>query len=491
MGTKPSISKARASPASSAWPRMLLPYSKTMAPSSWKASIAPTWRAMLAFASVDVAVGIAGAKLDRLGEAVAGGNIAVERIVRRGLVGDHRRGEAHASRSAGKSSAALPISAMPSVSPFAAASLREPHRLGRVVDDHVAVAHRDAPLGPRRVDLDGDADAARHLHRQRLRAAHAAEPGGQHDAPAEIARREALARRGEGLVGALEDALRADIGPGAGRVLAVHDQALGLERAVDRPGRPFADEVGVGGEHFRAHRRGAEHRDRLARLDDQRLVVAERLQRRDDGVEAFPVPRRRAPSRHRRSAPPAFRRWRACSRASAGCPPAASPCSGACRAPVDRDVGDRHDLLGRRPAIRAARPPMTEPVRRGRGVDLDRVQVLLDRHEFLVPVAVLRARPVGDRGHAALVQHRRVRPGGMAGDERAASPRNASCAAATRSRIGPVTQFIGLRGFLTQLSCGSTAIVNFWPLGDFARECRAPRRAPPRRWSTARSARRR
>ena len=68
--------------------------------------------------------------------------------------------------------------------------LRKPHRLGRVVDDHVAIAHRDAPLRARRIDLDGDADAARHLHRQRLRAAHAAEPGGEHDAAAEVARRE-------------------------------------------------------------------------------------------------------------------------------------------------------------------------------------------------------------------------------------------------------------------------------------------------------------
>ena len=211
--------------------------------------------------------------------------------MRRGLVGDHRRGEAHPPER-GKDVRRVADQRDAERLALRRGVAREPHRLGRVVDDHVAIAHADAPLRPRRVDLDGDAHAAGHLHRERLRAAHAAEPGGEHDPPAEVAGREALARRREGLVGALEDALRADIGPGAGRVLAVHDQALGLERAVDRPGRPLADEVGVGGEHLRRHGVGAEHRHRLARLDHQRLVVAERLQRRDDGVETLPVPRR-------------------------------------------------------------------------------------------------------------------------------------------------------------------------------------------------------
>ena len=36
---------------------------------------------------------------------------------------------------------------------------------------------------------------------------------------------------------------------------------------------------------------GAEHADRLARLHQQRLVVLQPLQRRDDPVEALPVPR--------------------------------------------------------------------------------------------------------------------------------------------------------------------------------------------------------
>ena len=44
-------------------------------------------------------------------------------------------------------------------------------------------------------------------------------------------------------------------------------------------------------QHARRVRVGAEHADRLAGLDEQRLVVLERSQRRDDRVEAFPVAR--------------------------------------------------------------------------------------------------------------------------------------------------------------------------------------------------------
>ena len=98
----------------------------------------------------------------------------------------------------------------------------------------------------------------------------------------------------EGLVGALHDALRADIDPRAGRHLAVHHQALAVELVELVPGRPVRHEVGVGDQHARRVGVGAEHADRLAGLDEQRLVVAERPQRGDDAVEALPVARRPA-----------------------------------------------------------------------------------------------------------------------------------------------------------------------------------------------------
>ena len=109
--------------------------------------------------------------------------------------------------------------------------------------------------------------------------------------PGEVAAIMLAAHLDEGLVGALNDALRADIDPGAGRHLAVHHQALAIELVEMLPGRPVRHEVGIGDQHARRIRMGAEHADRLAGLDQQRLVVLQPLQRRDDAVETLPVAR--------------------------------------------------------------------------------------------------------------------------------------------------------------------------------------------------------
>ncbi len=95
--------------------------------------------------------------------------------------------------------------------------------------------------------------------------------------------------RTERLVRALQDALRADVDPRAGGHLAVHRQALGLELAELGPGRPVADQVGVGDQHARRPLVRAEHADRLARLHQQRLVVGERLEGADDRVVRLPA----------------------------------------------------------------------------------------------------------------------------------------------------------------------------------------------------------
>ena len=58
-----------------------------------------------------------------------------------------------------------------------------------------------------RVDLDAQRHAAVHRHRQRLRAAHAAEAGGERDRPGQRAAEAAPRDLGEALVGALQDAL--------------------------------------------------------------------------------------------------------------------------------------------------------------------------------------------------------------------------------------------------------------------------------------------
>ncbi len=61
---------------------------------------------------------------------------------------------------------------------------------------------------------------------QWLRAAHAAEAGGENPLALEAAVVMLATHFNEGFVGALHDALRTDVDPRAGRHLAVHHQAL-------------------------------------------------------------------------------------------------------------------------------------------------------------------------------------------------------------------------------------------------------------------------
>lgn len=58
------------------------------------------------------------------------------------------------------------------------------------------------------------------------------------------------------------------------------------------PGRPMRHDVGIRDQDARRIGMGAHDGDRLARLDDQRLVRLEVPERRDDAVEILPCPRR-------------------------------------------------------------------------------------------------------------------------------------------------------------------------------------------------------
>ena len=109
--------------------------------------------------------------------------------------------------------------------------------------------------------------------------------------PAALAAEVAAAHLGEGLVGALHDALAADVDPGARGHLAEHRETLAIELVEVLPGGPVRHQVRVGDEHARRVRVGREHADRLAGLHQQRLVVVEALERLDDPVVAVPVAR--------------------------------------------------------------------------------------------------------------------------------------------------------------------------------------------------------
>jgi hypothetical protein len=137
--------------------------------------------------------------------------------------------------------------------------------------------------------FDGQARGAGHHRRQGLGAAHAAEAGGQEPAVGEIAAVVLAAHLHEGLVGALNNPLGADVDPGAGGHLAVHGQALAIELVEVVPGRPVRHQVGVGDQHARRVGVSAKDAHRLAGLHQQGLVVLEPAQGLDDLVVALPV----------------------------------------------------------------------------------------------------------------------------------------------------------------------------------------------------------
>ena len=189
-------------------------------------------------------------------------------------------------------------------------------RLGRLRRDSRSAAASRCALGWHSTARQRGAG---HRRRQRLRAAHAAEPGGQDPLAREVAAIVLAAHLDEGLVGALHDALRADVDPRAGRHLAVHHQALAIELVEMLPGRPVRHEVGVGDQHARRVGMGAEHADRLARLHQQGLVALQPLAASRRSGRSSPS---RAPPGRCRHRPPALpaarrRRGRGCSSASA------------------------------------------------------------------------------------------------------------------------------------------------------------------------------
>ena len=160
-----------------------------------------------------------------------------------------------------------------------------------VVGDLIEVAVVDAAVQAGGVDVDHEADALVHGDRERLGATHAAAAAGEGQGAGQGAVEPLLGHRGEGLVGALDDALGADVDPRPGGHLAVHREAKVLEAAELWPGRPVADEVGVGDEHARRPLVGLHDADRAARLHEHRLVGLERGQGADHRVEGPPVAR--------------------------------------------------------------------------------------------------------------------------------------------------------------------------------------------------------
>ena len=173
--------------------------------------------------------------------------------------------------------------------PLLAGRQRPRHRVVEVVGLLVEVAGLDPAVDPVLVALDADHDPVVHGDGERLGAAHPAEAGGERDRPGEGAAEPLVGDRREGLEGPLQDPLGADVDPRPGGHLAVHRQPEVLEPAELLPVGPVADQVGVGDQDPRRPGVGLHHPDRLARLHQHRLVVAEGLQGPDQGVVRLPA----------------------------------------------------------------------------------------------------------------------------------------------------------------------------------------------------------
>ena len=217
-------------------------------------------------------------------------HVSAQRIVRARLIGDDV-GSPAASQELGLHVGAVAQQPDRHGLPARSRLVRPAERGVQVVGLAVEVPRLDPALDPRGVDIDAERDAAVHGDRQRLCPAHPAEAAGQRDRPLERPAEALMGTLRERLVRPLQDPLRPDVDPRARRHLPVHRETRGLELAERVPIRPLGNEHRVRDQHARRHRVRPEHPDGLARLHQERLLVAERLQRPHDRVVRLPRPR--------------------------------------------------------------------------------------------------------------------------------------------------------------------------------------------------------
>ena len=208
--------------------------------------MARTWTAIDALAARSVAAGSLDPHALVLIDRPAGGQIAVQGIVGRGLIGDEIGTRPlvagrHPARDLGKYLGGVAEQADGNRARRDARIGDDGQRLVEVARGAVEIAGLQPLLDAARLAFDGEERRARHSRGERLRAAHAAEPGGQDPAAAQVAAVMLASGLGEGLVGALNDALAADIVPRPRGHLAVHHQAASVELVEMIPIRPFAD----------------------------------------------------------------------------------------------------------------------------------------------------------------------------------------------------------------------------------------------------------
>ena len=226
----------------------------------------------------------------RVGGGIALGYVPVEQIVRRGLIGDDVRAQP------ARGDRGEHISRVGDERDRPGAALRHRaldagERIGERCRHGIDGARFETLGRALAVDLDHDAGGAEHGGGARLSGAHAAESGGEKEAAAQIRATEALRGAREDLVCALQHALRADVLPAARRETAPADEAALLEVVEHLLVGPAPDEVAVRHEHERGARMRRKHRDRLARLHDERLALGQIPERAHDRLVRGPVAR--------------------------------------------------------------------------------------------------------------------------------------------------------------------------------------------------------
>jgi hypothetical protein len=212
---------------------------------AWKSSIARTCTAQDSAAACLSRVGLRSAPARHR---PARRQVAVDQVVRRGLVGHQVGSDATGPGALDELRQDLRRIAEQTDRDRLALGgvfLDQAHRVVEILRLFVQIARAQPEVDAALLALDVQRHRAGERGGQRLGTAHASQAGGEDPAAFHAAAEMLAPRLGEGLVGALHDALGADVDPRASSHLAIHEQTLAVELVEVLPGRPLGHEVRV------------------------------------------------------------------------------------------------------------------------------------------------------------------------------------------------------------------------------------------------------
>jgi len=157
-----------------------------------------------------------------IGQAV--GDVAVELVMGRRLIGEDVGGEASADQLR-QDVGRVAEQGDRKRNALLGRVLGQPEGLVQAVGHRIHVAGVEPPLDPAPVDFNDDGHAVVHGDRQGLGAAHSPKAGRDGDRPLQGSAEVLFRRGGQGFVRPLEDALGADINPASSCHLSIHNQA--------------------------------------------------------------------------------------------------------------------------------------------------------------------------------------------------------------------------------------------------------------------------